>query len=243
MKMKGWKAAVAAICLLAGMTLLIACSSSSPTAPTGIGQGKALYRGEVMEADGTTPVVGAKILVDDVDSGEVTDSLGVFEVELPPGMTYNIKAVVGDPGVEVLVYEDIVTVNEADIIVIEDEEAVSNGIGPCVSECVRLYKPGNGETPAGLRELGATKNGKFNATPCVEFCKTNYRGGLPGGPNCNPFYENYNGQSGECVDEEPAVDPVVDPLGPAEAADGIGIANPKKPKKPKSNNGNGNGNS
>jgi hypothetical protein len=276
MKKNIWMVTAASVFLLSGLALMTSCSSSSssPTGPSGIGQGKALYRGQVIDNTTTLPVEGAEIKVNGapaLDGGSnpiVSGADGYFEVILLPGDAYTVEAWAEEPcvpepcvpepcvsegcvpepcvpepcvpepcvpepcvpGPPVLIWSDSVVVTPGNEIDPVEPEVVSNGIGECVSECVHLYKPGSGVPPEDLIPLGATKNGKFNATPCVQFCKENFRGvALPGDSNCNPFYLTYPVCNGEPADPGVPVD-----------APGVDGPKPKKPKKPKSNNGNGN---
>ncbi|MFC1657486.1 hypothetical protein ACFL2P_02825 [Candidatus Moduliflexota bacterium] len=262
MKKNMWMVTAASVFLLSGLALMTSCSSSSssPTGPSGIGQGKALYRGQVIDSATNLPVEGAEINVNGapaLDGGGnpiVSGADGYFEVTLLPGDAYTVEAWAEEPcvpepcvpepcvpegcipepcvpepcvpGPPVLIWSDSVVVTPGNEIDPVEPEVVSNGIGECVSECVHLYKPGSGVPPEDLITLGATRNGKFNATPCVQFCKENFRGvALPGDSNCNPFYLTYPVCNGEPAD-----------------ASGVDGPKPKKPKKPKSNNGNGNAN-
>jgi hypothetical protein len=287
MKKNIWMVTAASVFLLSGLALMTSCSSSSssPTGPSGIVQGKALYQGQVIDSITQLPVEGAEIYVDgdpaldDGGSPIVSGAEGYFEVILDPGDAYNVEGRAEEPCVPelcepippdpacvieecedvppdpacvielcepippdpacvielcedlelVVVWSDTVVVTPGNEIEPVDHEVVSNGIGDCVSECVHLYKPGSGVPPGDLIDLPGSGNGNFNATPCVRFCKDNFRGVvLPGDSSCNPFYRTY-----PVCDGEPA-----DPGVPADATGGDG-PKPKKPKKPKSNNGNG----
>ena len=73
MKKAGWMAMVGMVFLMGSLMVLAACSSSSnsPTAPSGIGQGKALYREQVTDSGGV-PVAGAEVTVEPVPDGGVS---------------------------------------------------------------------------------------------------------------------------------------------------------------------------
>jgi hypothetical protein len=242
MKATRISATVATFIFAAGAMLFTSCSSSSPTSPDGIGQGKGIYRGMVEDAGGD-PVEGALIKVNGAVG--IDPATGV-QAESAADGTFTVlvdETQVADPDPNEITATDAAG-NEYTFSVADDEldpedpgdpEEVSNGIGQCVSECVHSYKNG---TPEGYRDL-PTKNGKGNGTRCVELCK-GYRGGLPGDADCNPFYATWDDEFGTCIEEDVPIDPGGEPAGVASAP---GPANAKKPKKPKSNNGKGNGNS
>jgi hypothetical protein len=209
----------AALLAAGGMMLAAACSSGpgSPTGPSGIGTGKAIYQDTATD-ETAAGIPNAPVYVDGAPALEggnpvFTDGDGNFQVTLAPGATDPVVYLVEvrDPSdVEVVLWSRLVTVAPDDTVVSAEEpeeeadEETSNGIGPCVSACTQLYKPSSGVDRSLLLPLmEGNKDGKFNAKPCVAFCKENYRGSFPGDRSCNPFYLNYDEATEECTDPEP----------------------------------------
>jgi len=203
---------VALVFLCAAVAVLTAACSSSNDPTSSISQGKGVVRGTVND-EGGQPVQGAVILVDGSPVAETNEN-GEFAIELEPG-TYRIEAQEGGQtlwSLQITIEEgeDNDVTGNGDDVEGDDVEGVDNdvevlegqnGIGPCVSECVHTYGPPNPDPDA-----DPLFSGKFNAKPCVDFCKaTNYRGGASKGADgrCNEFYRQSDPDCGPWPDGFP----------------------------------------